>query len=194
LVPGVLWWAVDPETASGLPSTGGIDRRRWADHYDNGTVLLLDEIDKAEPDLPNDLLGPLNNLEITLPKFGVRSPLSDVLVVITSNGERDMPPAFLRRCVSLQLKDQGLDFFRAVATSHFGARNDGLYDAVARRTLEVQALAEREARRIPSTAEYLDTVRACIDFGERPGSPLWNAIEEASLRKTRGNEEQSSDA
>ena len=53
------------------------------------------------------------------------------------------------------------------------------------RTLELVGDAERAQRRAPSMAEYLDALRACLRFGECPGSPLWERIEEVALRKTR---------
>ncbi len=192
LIPGVLWWAFGPDTASELNAAN--DERVNPKKAGNGVVVLLDEIDKAEPDLPNDLLGPLGEFAITVPGRGRIEAQSGVLTVITSNGERTMPPAFLRRCISLELDDNDLDFFTRVATSHFGQRDDSLYRDIAARTIELGELAEQERRRRPSMAEYLDTVRACVTYGERPphgdqkGSALWNAIEEAALRKTRSTD------
>lgn len=189
LIPGVLWWAFGPDSASELNSAD--DPRDEPGNAGNGVVVLLDEIDKAEPDLPNDLLGPLGEFAITVPGRGRIEAQADVLTVITSNGERTMPPAFLRRCISLELDDNDPDFFTRVATSHFGERNDSLYGDIAARTIELGELAEQDRRRRPSMAEYLDTVRACVAYDEHPpnaseqGSPLWDAIEEAALRKTR---------
>ena len=189
LVPGVLWWAFRP----GLRGRAGDGPRRTQRRQPrcDGVVVLLDEMDKAEPDLPNDLLGPLDRYEIVVPGRGADPAADTVLIVITSNGERRMPPAFLRRCVVLELDDEDPAFFLSVATSHFGLREDSLYADVARRTLQLAASAQAERRRKPSMAEYLDTVRACIAYDERPpsdsgpGSHLWAAIEEAALRKTR---------
>jgi MoxR-like ATPase len=192
LVPGILWWAFDPDSASVLRPAD--DPRVNRDNAANGIVILLDEIDKAEPDLPNDLLGPLDGYSIVIPQRGRIAAKTEVLTVITSNGERTMPPAFLRRCISLELDDQEPDFFSLVATSHYGARNDGLYGDIAKRTIELGQLAAQNRRRGPSMAEYLDAVKACLDYHERPpkdgegGTPLWNAIEEAALRKTRAAE------
>ena len=181
LVPGVLWWAFHPDSA-GQRS----EDLRWNPAGSAlGTVVLLDEIDKAEPDLPNDLLAPLDRYEIDVPLIGKLKAAKGCLVIITSNGERTMPPAFLRRCVSLELDDTDPEFFIAVATSHCGQRTDTLYRDVADRTLELIAAADRARRRAPSMAEYLDALHACLEFDERPGSPLWQRIEEAALRKTR---------
>lgn len=181
LIPGVLWWAFDPESAA----TYSQDRRWNPGGSARGTVVLLDEIDKAEPDLPNDLLTPLDRFEIDVPFIGALTAQKGCLVIITSNGERTMPPAFMRRCVSLELDDTDPEFFVAVAASHCGPRTDTLYRDVADRTLELIAAANLARRRVPSMAEYLDTIHACLKFNERPGSPLWERIEEAALRKTR---------
>ena len=190
LVPGLLWWTFDPESAAHVANRANdihADLRNAA----TGTVVLLDEIDKAEPDLPNDLLTPLDRFTISPPGRKPIAADTDVLFVVTSNGERTMPPAFLRRCVVLELNDEDPDFFTAVATSHFGERADSLYGDIAARTLELSRLAEDDRRRRPSIAEYLDTVRASLEFDQRPptetkpGTPLWAAIEEAALRKTR---------
>jgi MoxR-like ATPase len=190
LVPGVLWWAFDPDSAAQVADHSD-DIRAGQQDAAEGTVVLLDEIDKAEPDLPNDLLAPLDLLKINAPGRRTIVAGTDLLFVITSNGERAMPPAFLRRCVALELNDEDPNFFVAVATSHFGGRADSLYADIAARTLELSRLATNDRRRRPSMAEYLDTVRASLDFDQRPptettpGTPLWAAIEEAALRKTR---------
>ena len=114
LVPGILWWAFDGESAEQLvdsqPEAHRTHDPRVRSVHDalgtrRGTVLLLDEIDKAEPDLPNDLLGPLGGDELRLPGGrSIQAPLTNTLVIITSNGERALPPAFLRRCVHLDLR------------------------------------------------------------------------------------------
>lgn len=188
LIPGPFWWAVAPAEAKALPAFDGGDPRRWPEQESRGVVILLDEMDKAEPDLPNDLLGPLNRLRIVVPTLGIREPRVPILVVVTSNNDREMPPAFLRRCINLDLGSsaQDVDFLVAVAQSHFPDEGgQALFRDVAHRALILQRGAEAAGRRLPSTAEYLDTIRACIEFDEAPGSPLWDAIEEAALRKTR---------
>jgi MoxR-like ATPase len=67
------------------------------------TVVLIDEIDKAPRDLPNDLLTELDRLQFDIPELGIRVALplkrQRPVVIITSNSERALPEAFLRRCV-----------------------------------------------------------------------------------------------
>lgn len=200
LTPGAFWWAFDPASA---PVRGHaeplqrldvrlrhavvpvIDRRlRIGESGDRApAVVLLDEIDKADPDLPNDLLGPLDRAAFDVPGREPVSAKRPVFVVITSNGERRLPPAFLRRCVHLSMSVDGENFFETVARAHFGARDDDLYTEVADVVRSQRAEAPRRSLRKPSTAEYLDTVRACIEFGERPSSANWEAIKRAALTK-----------
>jgi MoxR-like ATPase len=192
LVPGVLWWAFDGDSAAEIAGQTG-DQRLSPELAGNGVVVLLDEIDKAEPDLPNDLLAPLDSLTIRVPGREPIKAASETLIVITSNGERAMPPAFLRRCISLALGDNDPGFLAAVAVSHFGQREDTLYADIAARLAQLSQAAASEHRRKPSTAEYLDTVRASLSYRQRPptdgspGTPLWLAIEQAALRKTQAS-------
>jgi MoxR-like ATPase len=68
------------------------------------SVVLIDEIDKAPRDFPNDFLGELDEMRFSIPEIGrdeeIRAPEAFLpVVIITSNSERDLPDAFLRRCV-----------------------------------------------------------------------------------------------
>jgi MoxR-like ATPase len=192
LQPGVLWWAFAPESAAsrGQGSASAdvldvVDPRRHAagSPLSGGTVVLLDEIDKAEPDVPNDLLKPLDLGSFHVRGIGEIKRTHDIFVLITSNGERRLPPAFLRRCAHLHLAPGNREFFAAVAEAHFGTRDDDLYLAVADDLEQFRQVARRESRREPSTAEYLDTIRACGTLGVRPGHPGWQAVLEAALWK-----------
>ncbi|MFE0190278.1 AAA family ATPase [Streptomyces sp. NPDC058989] len=108
-------------------------------------VLLVDELDKGDVDLPNDLLAVFENGEFEIPELSrlaedqaevevltadpqVRVPVCRgrvrctefPVVVITSNGERDFPPAFLRRCVRLDLPDPDESRLRDIVAAHLG--------------------------------------------------------------------------
>jgi MoxR-like ATPase len=194
--PGVLWWAFAPDSAAArghyptelndqqlaaLPAVR--DPRQRSDGSRHDVVVLLDEIDKAEPDLPNDLLGPLDSIGFEAPGIGWIEATGDVFVVITSNGERRLPPAFLRRCAQLELQSADKSFFVTVAQAHFGMRHDAMYQNIAVDFIRYQEAARKRDRREPSTAEFLDTVRACLRFDVTPGSPRWLAIVETALWK-----------
>ena len=67
---------------------------------DSRTVLLIDEIDKADLEFPNDLLWELDRMEFHIPETGVTIRAKErPIVIITSNAEKELPDAFLRRCI-----------------------------------------------------------------------------------------------
>jgi|SoiMetStandDraft_2_1073263.scaffolds.fasta_scaffold44184_2 MoxR-like ATPase len=213
LEPGVLWWAFDPTGAKRLAKAAPMGVQlpttapglvSWMTGKETvklpEAVVLLDEIDKADPDVPNNLLVPLGSLQFDVPDLlcTVKSE-TPPLVVITTNDERELPNAFLRRCVILQLPDPDKDneyrpYYKerllAIAKAHWGEEDVALYDAVADLTLSDEALADRQpGQTTPSPAEYLDTVRACLDLNIRPGNANWDEmfkrIAGIVLRKSR---------
>lgn len=102
--PGPLWKAFDWVSAHRYGSCR-LDRERPTGH-----VILIDEIDKADSDLPNTLLEVLGQRSFPIPALNLRiSAERDrlPLVVVTTNEERDLPAAFLRRCVVLNLDAEG---------------------------------------------------------------------------------------
>lgn len=111
---------------------------------DKPRVLLVDELDKSDLDLPNDLLNALEEGEFAIPeleRIADREPEVEVLtddgartvvhggrvrcttfpfIVLTSNGERDFPAALLRRCIQLELEPPGEDQLVAMVKAHLG--------------------------------------------------------------------------
>jgi MoxR-like ATPase len=132
LSPGILWWAFDWQNAN---SHSGEHPFFIPDENDpgdenNGAVLLLDEIDKADAELPNSLLETLDNGKFTVPWIkktvgAIDGAGSDrPLVVITTNEDRQLPGAFVRRCMVLDLrlpKEKGAltHFLKERAAIHF---------------------------------------------------------------------------
>jgi MoxR-like ATPase len=118
--------------------------------HDQPRVLLIDELDKSDLDLPNDLLSVLEDGEFVIPELarvaGTQPEVSvftadahgsavvrrgDVrcrafpIIVITSNGEREFPPAFLRRCIRLEVSPPNLEQLAAIVAAQFpGAAGD----------------------------------------------------------------------
>lgn len=199
--PGKLWWAFDPTSARrrGLPEGATIKNPAedpGSGPKDSGAVVLLDEIDKADPDVPNNLLVPLGSFE-----FAVRE--TDALVVakrplllfITTNDERVLPTAFMRRCVLLELDPPDADLLVKIAKEHYGPDKLHIYRSIAERVVNVASDAASSSRvgagksasarqALPSTAEYLDTVRAFIDLGLSPDKESeWKIISTATLWK-----------
>ena len=141
-------------------------------------VVLIDEIDKADPDVPNDLLEPLGNFRF---RYGavirVRAK-APPLVVITTNEERDLPRAFIRRCVVHTLEQPKPERLLEIAKEHGGKRfNQAQYDAVLAKYKEIRT--DRIKRKVPapSLAELLDALAACRSLKTSPQSEkAWAAI------------------
>ena len=179
--PSVLWQALDARTAADKmllrqPSAAQPARSAPA----NPAVVLIDEIDKADPDLPNNLLEVLGGLRFEVADTGLRvSCASGVpLIVITSNDERDLPPAFVRRCIVLNLQQPDL---AGVAKLHFPKDSKLVADAL--RLLHDPA-ANPQAYP-PSAAEFLDFIQACKTLKVRAGGDGWLALAEAVVLKGR---------
>ncbi|NOK07500.1 AAA family ATPase [Corallococcus exercitus] len=190
--PGVLWWAFNPDAArrrgarceEGLVASP-LDKLRWG--QSDNAVVLLDEIDKADPFVPNDLLVPLSdgwfdvteiNVRVTLPKE------RQVLLILTTNGERELAPAFLRRCVQLRLDAPDKAQLEKIARLHFGEEDAKLHAQVANKLVDLRDSALKKRVRQPSTAEFLDAIRACRDLGIGPGDDEeWKRLSESLLEK-----------
>ena len=190
LEPGILWWAFDAESAEkrGLPELGksGIPPAvmRGINRHEARTVVLLDEIDKADPDVPNNLLVPLGSYQFNVDPLDYEvaiDPLKAPLVVITSNEERDLPAPFVRRCIVVKIKSPNEDRLVEIANAHFGKEHEVLYREIAK--LLPKDLTGQFEKRPASTAEYLDAVRACLLLDFSPASPQWQYVKSLTLLK-----------
>ena len=202
--PGILWKAFDPESAlnqerKALSSESSSQFKEQ--DYDNScsrAVVLLDEIDKADPDFPNNLLVPLGSLYFTVEETGTKVECdseNSPLVFITTNDERELPTAFLRRCVELRLSKPKL---LEIGKAHFD-KNMDLVEKVAsllETTKNEQNMEQYSIRSYsPSPAEFIDTVNACIKLDIKPESinpesDIWKILKKTIVwkhgRKERG--------
>ncbi len=155
----------------------------------NGAVLLIDEIDKADPDVPNNLLVELGSFEFDVDLIGQRIRFQGnrndwqqrPLIIITTNRERPLPIPFLRRCVELPIAYPRRKLLWKIAAANFVARDQAFFD----RVLEALMRSRFQSPNAPtssnpgeelvevSIAEFVDTVRAC-DSLEAPCAPLSN--------------------
>lgn len=191
--PGVLWWAFDPKSASyrGLDAKHqGISEPKapgFIEDVSHPGVVLLDEIDKADPDVPNDLLVAIGSQQFQVIETGTeiksqRTPL----IFITSNNERSLPKAFVRRCVVHKLEPPGESRLVEIACFHFPdekLKKESLFKKLAAKVCEIDSTQTTGFSR-PSTPEFLDAVRACLEFDVEPGdNTVWKAIESAIFFK-----------
>lgn len=174
--PGPLWWAFDAQSAQaangGRPPPGPQDNAR---RMKNGWVVLIDEIDKAESDVPNGLLEALGAGQFTPEGWGHAITVTGVppLIFLTTNEERVLPDAFLRRCLVLHLalprEDKALmTYLQQRGKEHFGTKtHETVLEEAARQLLEDRRYAEQEQLSpLPGQAEYLDLLRVVI--GQAP--------------------------
>ncbi|GBU19285.1 MULTISPECIES: MoxR family ATPase [Methylobacterium] len=124
-------------------------------------VLLIDEIDKADIEFPNDLLTELDRMEFHVYETGetVRAERRPV-VIITSNNEKELPDAFLRRCFFHYIRFPDAETLRAIVEVHYPGIKHRLVEEALRIFLEI-----REApglRKKPSTSELLDWLKLLV--------------------------------
>ena len=129
-------------------------------------VLLIDEIDKADIEFPNDLLQELDEMRFVVLETGDEVKARErPVVVVTSNAEKELPDAFLRRCVFHYIDFPDEAQMRSIVDVHF----PGLPEALLARALQV-FFALREVpglRKRPSTSELLDWIRVLLASGAR---------------------------
>jgi len=126
------------------------------------TVLLGDEIDKADPEFEAFLLEVLGDYSVTIPEIGTFRARHKPLVLLTSNAVRELSDALKRRCLHLYIDypslEQELEIVRAKVPE--------IGEALARRLVEaVQKLRELDLKKAPSIAETLDWARALVLLG-----------------------------
>ncbi|CCB64621.1 MULTISPECIES: MoxR family ATPase [unclassified Hyphomicrobium] len=125
------------------------------------SVLLIDEIDKADIEFPNDLLQELDRMEFFVYETGqtVKAETRPV-VLITSNNEKELPDAFLRRCFFHFIKFPDADTMRQIVEVHFpGLKNQLVNDAL-RVFYELRDVPGLKKK--PSTSELLDWLKLLL--------------------------------
>jgi MoxR-like ATPase len=190
--PGVLWWAINWDSAEQqlsppcnvnaqrpdreLTLSNGQKIAQQDRAQSNGCVLLLDEIDKADSELPNSLLEVLANTGFRLPWGDAEIKAHNhhrPVIIITTNEDRELPPAFVRRCLVLNIA-AGDDFsvwIKERARVHFRDPDDPaaaennrpvLSNAILNKAasyLETDGKASPSDSPKPGLAEYLDLLK-----------------------------------
>ncbi len=130
-------------------------------------VLLIDEIDKADLEFPNDLLQELDEMAFTIVETGesIRARHRPA-VVITSNSEKELPDAFLRRCVFHYIAFPDRELMTRIVRVHFPLLEDALLEAALRKFYWLRSLDD--VRKKPATSELLDWLAVLV----RGGLPL----------------------
>lgn len=122
-------------------------------------TLLIDEVDKADVEFPNDLLHELDAMRFTVSETGdEHSAVHRPFVVITSNNEKELPDAFLRRCIFHYIEFPTPELMKRIVRVH----HPDLEDRVLDRALEVffELRSTPRLRKRPSTSELIDWIAA----------------------------------
>ncbi len=188
--PGVLWKAYAPRSAREYGVRGTATAQA---EPKPGTVVLLDEIDKADPDVPNDLLVVVDQRHFRVPELNLpveAEPQRPVLMLITTNEERALPQAFVRRCVVFKLERHTRKQLQEIARSHFPLLDEKLLGKLC----DLHEVQCRNAlvRNLPapSTAEFLDAVQACIHLKLQVDSELLTQVASLAMWKHGATDEE----
>ena len=140
IVKGVLWQAFEA---------------------DEPTVLLIDEIDKADIEFPNDLLREIDRMEFYV--YETRELIKAKhrpLVIITSNNEKELPDAFLRRCFFHYITFPDAKTMQSIVDVHFPGLKKELLNAAMKTFFEIRGLPGLKKK--PSTSELLDWLKLLL--------------------------------
>lgn len=132
------------------------------------TVLLIDEIDKADLEFPNDLLWEIDRMEFYIPetKQTVVAHYRPI-VIITSNAEKELPDAFLRRCLFYYIPFPTREEMERILRVHFKNLEETLMKEALDTFYWMRSLTTLKKR--PSTSELIDWIRALLMTGADPG-------------------------
>jgi MoxR-like ATPase len=134
---------------------------------DSQTVLLIDEIDKADLEFPNDLLWELDIMNFYIPETGKTITAKHrPVVVITSNAEKELPDAFLRRCIFHYISFPDEEMMANIVRVHFPELESNLLAEALKAFYWIRSLPGILKK--PSTSELLDWVQALVVGGIHP--------------------------
>ena len=214
LSPGAFWWAYNWKTAdeqyqdcSTHLKTAPIppqSNSEWSPET-GGVVLLIDEIDKADPDLPNGLLETLGQFQFHVPYVSCEGASSNVnpviadpsrvLVIISTNEERELPTAFMRRCFvhtlvmedSTEVNEEGLErryeWLIERGKLHFGSSIAESVYLEAAQLLWKDRAGARQNQYTPGLAEYIDLLNALSTLDETDQFDRLKKIASFALQK-----------
>ena len=124
-------------------------------------VLLIDEIDKADIEFPNDLLQELDRMEFYVYETGELVKANNrPIVIITSNNEKELPEAFLRRCFFHYIQFPEIETLKKIVKVHFPNIKKNLLDFALKRFFEIRDIPGLKKK--PSTSEALDWIKLLL--------------------------------
>jgi MoxR-like ATPase len=130
---------------------------------EHSSIVLIDEIDKADIEFPNDLLLELDQMEFVIQETGktIRAK-NRPFIIITSNNEKELPDAFLRRCIFHYIDFPGPDLLKQIIGVHFPDLEKTLLEKTIKTFLKVRKL---DIKKKPSTSELIDWIQVLLSQG-----------------------------
>ena len=127
-------------------------------------VLLIDEIDKADPEFPNDLLQELDIMEFYVNELQKTiKAIHRPIVIITSNNEKELPDAFLRRCVFHYINFPDKLLMRDIVNVHYPKIKEEILESCIRQFYLLRIV--KQLRKKPSTSELIDWIGVLLKAG-----------------------------
>ncbi|MCJ7856895.1 MoxR family ATPase [Lachnospiraceae bacterium NSJ-143] len=137
---------------------------------DEQVILLIDEIDKADLEFPNDLLWELDKMEFYIPETKETITAKQrPIVIITSNAEKELPDAFLRRCIFHYIQFPDKELMEDIIRVHFDSLDDKLLKNVLDVFYWIRELSSINKK--PSTSEVIDWIQA-LEIGGIPADKI----------------------
>jgi len=155
--------------------------RQWVSH----PIVLIDEIDKADSDFPNDLLLELDQLYFEIPETGERFPekgqTPKPIIIITSNRERPLSEAFLRRCLYFYVGFPEEEQLKAIIQARFRpevrSKFDEVIETAIATSLEMRTILDGQpGTKKPGTSEILEFLEALSSRGEEAKGDLADLV------------------
>ncbi|MGK8556233.1 AAA family ATPase [Nocardia gipuzkoensis] len=128
------------------------------------TVLLIDELDKADVELEGLLLEVLGDYQVSIPELGTVTAVRKPFVIVTSNANRELSEALKRRCLYLHIDYPTAELERAIVRMKVPELDEALGEPVVR---VVGALRQLSLRKAPSIAETVDWAKTLVALGAR---------------------------
>ena len=124
-------------------------------------VLLIDEVDKADIEFPNDLLQEIDKMEFYVYETDETvKALNRPIVIITSNNEKELPDAFLRRCFFHYIRFPDMDTMKKIVTVHYPDIKENLLSTALTQFFEIRD--QQGLKKKPSTSEVLDWLKLLL--------------------------------
>ena len=131
---------------------------------DEQVILLIDEIDKADLEFPNDLLWELDKMEFYIPETGETIKAKKrPIVIITSNAEKELPDAFLRRCIFHYIEFPNEELMKEIIKVHYPDLDKNIINQTIAAFYYVRSL--KDIQKKPSTSEIIDWIQALTISG-----------------------------